>query len=62
MEDYKIAVGMYQQYKNDVAKVGVGLNIFQIKTLQLLEENFRKAQPKKISFFQKLLNAFKNRK
>lgn len=41
-KDYQIAVEMYKQYQNDVAKFGVGLNIYQIKTLRLLEENFRK--------------------
>ena len=62
MEDYKLAVEMYKQYQNDVVKVGVSLNIFQLKTLQLLENNFRNLEPKKLTFFQKLIGAFKNRK
>jgi len=62
MEDYKLAVEMYKQYQNDVVKVGVSLNIFQLKTLQLLENNFRNLEPKKLTLFQKLIGAFKNRK
>lgn len=61
-KDYQIAVEMYKQYQNDVAKVGVGLNIHQIKTLQLLEENFRIKQPIKLKWHQKLIGAFKNRR
>ena len=61
-KDYQIAVEMYKQYQNDVAKVGVSLNIYQIKTLQLLEENFRIKQPIKLKWYQKLIGAFKGRR
>jgi hypothetical protein len=61
-EDYKIAVEMYKQYQKDVAKVDVGLNIYQLKTLQLLEKNFREKKLKNFNFIQKLVGAFKNRK
>ena len=59
--DYKIAVEMYKQYQKDVAKVNVGLSIYQLMTLQLLEKNFREKKPKKLNFIQKLVGAFKNR-
>jgi hypothetical protein len=62
MEDYGLAVGMYKQYQEDVAIVGKGLNIYQLKTLQLLENNFRGLQPKKVSFFRKIVGAFRNRR
>lgn len=62
MEEYKIAVEMYKQYQNDVAKVGVGLNIYQMKTLQLLENNFRNKQSLKLKWYQKLIGAFKGRR
>ncbi len=61
-EDYKIAVEMYKQYQKDVAKVNAGLNIYQLKTLQLLEKNFIEKKPKKLNFIQKLVGSFKNRK
>jgi len=61
-KDYQIAVEMYKQYKNDVAKVGVGLNLYQLKTLQLLENNFRNSQPIKLKWYQKLIGAFKGRR
>lgn len=61
-EDYKIAVEMYKQYQKDVAKVNAGLNIYQLKTLQLLENKFIEKKPKKLNFMQKLVGAFKNRK
>jgi hypothetical protein len=35
---------MYQQYQKDVAIVGNPMNIYQVKTLQLLEKNFRDKQ------------------
>lgn len=60
--EYQFAVKMYKQYQEDVAKVGEPMNIYQIKTLQLLEENFRQIQPIKLSWVQKLIGAFKNRK
>ena len=60
--EYQFAVKMYKQYQEDVAKVGEPMNIYQIKTLQLLEKNFRQIQPIKLSWFQKLIGAFKNRK
>jgi hypothetical protein len=60
--DYKIAVEMYKQYQKDVAKVNAGLNIYQLKTLQLLEKNFIEKKPKKLNFIQKLIGAFRNRK
>ena len=44
-EEYKLAVGMYQQYIKDVAMVGNAMNIYQLKTLQLLEKNFRENRP-----------------
>jgi hypothetical protein len=34
-KDYQIAVEMYKQYKNDVAKVGVGLNLYKLKNIKL---------------------------
>jgi len=61
-EKYELAVGMYQQYQKDVVKVGVPINIYQIKTLQLLEKNFRDYQTIKPKWYQKLIGAFKNRK
>lgn len=60
--DYQIAVKMYKQYQNDVAKVGAGLNIYQIRTLQLLEENFRSKQVIELKWYQKLIGAFRNRR
>ena len=57
--EYQFAVKMYKQYQEDVAKVGEPMNIYQIKTLQLLEENFRQYKPTK--WYQKLIGAFKNR-
>lgn len=60
--DYQIAVRMYKQYQNDVAKVGAGLNIYQIRTLQLLEENFRSKQVIELKWYQKLIGAFRNRR
>jgi hypothetical protein len=61
-EDYKIAVEMYKQYQKDVAKVNAGLNIYQLKTLQLLENKFIEKKQKKLNFMQKLVGAFKSRK
>jgi hypothetical protein len=43
-QEYELAVGMYQQYQKDVAIVGNPMNIYQVKTLQLLEKNFRDKQ------------------
>lgn len=60
--DYQIAVGMYKQYQNDVAKIGVGLNIYQLKILQLLENNFRSKQPIKLKWYHKLIGAFKGKR
>lgn len=59
--EYKIAVGMYEQYKEDVAKVGADLNLAQINTLTLLERNVRSFNTKQ-TFLSKLVGAFKNRK
>jgi hypothetical protein len=61
-EEYKLAVGMYQQYQKDVAVVGESMNIYQVKTLQLLEKNFREKYPITPKWYQKLIGAFKNRK
>jgi len=61
-EEYELAVGMYQQYQKDVAIVGNSMNIYQIKTLQLLEKNFRDKQIIEPKWYQKLIGAFKNRK
>ena len=61
-KDYQIAVEMYKQYQNDVANEGVGLNLYQLKTLQLLETNFRNKQPIKLKWYEKLIGAFKGRK
>lgn len=61
-EEYELAVGMYQQYQKDVATVGRPMNIYQIKTLQLLEKNFRDKSPIRSKWYQKLIGAFKNRK
>jgi hypothetical protein len=61
-EEYKLAVGMYQQYQKDVAVVGESMNIYQVKTLQLLEKNFKEKYPIKPKWYQKLIGAFKNRK
>jgi hypothetical protein len=62
MNNYQLAVNMYKQYQEDVAIVGKPLNLHQIKTLQLLEENFRQFQPVKLKWYQKLIGALKNRK
>jgi len=43
-KEYELAVGMYKQYREDVAKVDQGLNIYQMKTLELLENNFRQKE------------------
>jgi hypothetical protein len=61
-EEYKLAVGMYQQYQKDVMVVGESMNIYQVKTLQLLEKNFREKYPINPKWYQKLIGAFKNRK
>ena len=61
-EEYKLAVGMYQQYQKDVMVVGESMNIYQVKTLQLLEKNFREKYTIKPKWYQKLVGAFKNRK
>lgn len=61
MNDYQLAVKMYKQYQEDVAIVEKPLNLYQIKTLQLLEKNFRQFQPIKLKWYQKLIGAFKNR-
>jgi hypothetical protein len=61
-EEYKLAVGMYQQYQKDVATVGNSMNIYQVKILQLLEKNFRDKQIIEPKWYQKLIGAFKNRK
>ena len=61
-EEYEVAVGMYQQYQKDVAMVGNAMNIYQLKTLQLLEKNVRKNRPINPKWYQKLIGAFKNRK
>jgi len=60
-EDYKIAVEMYKQYQTDVIKVGVDLNFYQLKTLQLLENNIF-SKPVKLNWYTKLIGAFKNRR
>ena len=60
MKEY--AVLMYKQYENDVAKVNVALNLYQLKTLQLLEFNFRNKKPTKLAWYKKLMSAFKNRR
>lgn len=60
--EYQIAVKMYKQYQEDVAKVGEPMNFYQVKTLQLLEKNFRQSQPIKLNWYNKLIGAFKNRK
>lgn len=62
MNNYQLAVNMYKQYQEDVAIVGKPLNLYQIKTLQLLEENFRQYKPVELKWYQKLIGAFKNRK
>ena len=62
MNDYQLAVKMYKQYQEDVAIVEKPLNLYQIKTLQLLEKNFRQFQPLKLKWYQKLIGAFKNRR
>jgi hypothetical protein len=62
MNDYQLAVKMYKQYQEDVAIVEKPLNLYQIKTLQLLEKNFRRFQPIKLKWYQKLIGAFKNRR
>ena len=62
MNDYQLAVKMYKQYQEDVAIVEKPLNLYQIKTLQLLEKNFRQFQPIKLKWYQKLIGAFKNRR
>lgn len=61
-EEYKLAVGMYQQYQKDVVIIGNPMNIYQVKTLQLLEKNFREKYPINPKWYQKLIGAFKNRK
>jgi hypothetical protein len=61
-EEYKLAIGMYQQYQKDVMVVGESMNIYQVKTLQLLEKNFREKYPINPKWYQKLIGAFKNRK
>jgi hypothetical protein len=61
MNNYQLAVKMYKQYQEDVAIVEKPLNLYQIKTLQLLEKNFRQFQPIKLKWYQKLIGAFKNR-
>ena len=61
-EEYKLAVGMYQQYQKDLMVVGESMNIYQEKTLQLLEKNFREKYTKNPKWYQKLIGAFKNRK
>lgn len=61
-EEYELAVGMYQQYQKDVMVVGESMNIYQVKTLQLLEKNFREKYTIKPKWYQKLVGAFKNRK
>jgi hypothetical protein len=61
-KDYEIAIKMYKQYQEDVTKVGVGLNIYQLKTLQLLDENIRNKQPLNLTWWQKLIGAFKGRR
>jgi hypothetical protein len=38
------------------------MNIYQVKTLQLLEKNFKEKYPIKPKWYQKLIGAFKNRK
>ena len=62
MNDYQLAVKMYKQYQEDVAIVEKPLNLYQIETLQLLEKNFRRFQPIKLKWYQKLIGAFKNRR
>ena len=62
MNDYQLAVKMYKQYQEDVAIVEKPLNLYQIKTLQLLEKNFRQFQSIKLKWYQKLIGAFKNRR
>ena len=61
-KDYEIAVEMYKQYQNDVAKVGSGLNIYQLKTLKVLEDNFRSKAPLNLKWWEKLIGAFKGRR
>lgn len=61
-KNYEIAVKMYKQYQNDVAKVDADLNIYQLKTLQLLDDNFRNKQFLNLKWWQKLIGAFKSRK
>jgi|688.fasta_scaffold999751_3 hypothetical protein len=61
-EEYDLAVGMYQQYQKDVVIIGNAMNIYQVKTLQLLEKNFREKYTINPKWYQKLIGAFKNRK
>ena len=61
-QEYKTAVEMYEQYKTDVVKVGIGLNINQIRILLLLENNIRELLPIKLKWYHKLIGAFNNRK
>jgi len=58
---YRESVEIYRQYQKDVVKVGVGLNLIQVKTLLLLESNIRDNTPK-LKWYQKLIGSFKNRK
>lgn len=60
--EYQFAVKMYKQYQQDVVKIGSPMNIYQIKTLQLLDENFRQYIPVKLKWYQKLIGSFKNRR
>ena len=53
---------MYQQYQKDVVIIGNPMNIYQVKTLQLLEKNFREKYTINPKWYQKLIGAFKNRK
>jgi hypothetical protein len=62
MDEYQLAVNMHKQYQEDVVIVGKDLNLYQIKTLELLEKNFRQHQPVKLKWHQELIGAFKNRK
>ena len=47
LAEYNLAVAMYEQYRNDVVKVGGSYNLHQILTLQLLEQNFKSKIPNK---------------
>ena len=62
-KQYQIAVDMFKQYQKDVVKVGVNLNLYQLKTYQLLEQNIKDNQPKPpLKWYQKMIGAFSNRR